>query len=169
MDISKHLMLLFIGFSPTTVNDLFVFQNISCYCLSHLQFVVLLIYLNFKTSHVIVYHAGVAQYYTVQSGFQNISCYCLSSSPKEPILFKINFKTSHVIVYRIREVETLWILYISKHLMLLFIDINAKSKHWKKISKHLMLLFIFLQIDLKNILCQNFKTSHVIVYQSWRD
>ena len=54
--ISKHLMLLFIVWYDGKLDNLIVFQNISCYCLSC------------RPLHQIVF----------SQLFQNISCYCLS-------------------------------------------------------------------------------------------
>ena len=55
-DISKHLMLLFIGNIPSYAYQNFWFQNISCYCLS----------------------GKCGRYGSPYYVFQNISCYCLS-------------------------------------------------------------------------------------------
>ena len=54
--ISKHLMLLFIYTTHCTIYNVFLFQNISCYCLSC-----------FSDNQCRDVHT-----------FQNISCYCLS-------------------------------------------------------------------------------------------
>ena len=101
--ISKHLMLLFI----------FAFLSYSSYFLQHFKTSHVIVYrfltpmkplkwLNFKTSHVIVYQ-DIKQSVTANQIFQNISCYCLS-------LFTLVFVNT---------------TFISKHLMLLFIDISA--------------------------------------------
>ena len=123
--ISKHLMLLFI----------FAFLSYSSYFLQHFKTSHVIVYrfltpmkplkwLNFKTSHVIVYlffrhniafihlhfktshvivYQDIKQSVTANQIFQNISCYCLS-------LFTLVFVNT---------------TFISKHLMLLFIDISA--------------------------------------------
>ena len=122
-----------------------------------------MVWFNFKTSHVIVYHLLLLFAYPV-STFQNISCYCLSveypADVRAGVLFQniscyclslnatacevwTDFKTSHVVVYQKRRE----------------CDIDSV-----RISKHLMLLFItkpFIKIEL----CWYFKTSHVIVYR----
>ena len=74
------------------------FQNISCYCLSKIVLILLVVICNFKTSHVIVYR-NMFGTNKVSVRFQNISCYCLS-------------------LCRDNEGEK---RKISKHLMLLFI------------------------------------------------
>ena len=58
--ISKHLMLLFIYTTHCTIYNVFLFQNISCYCLS------------------LPAAQEIAEYWE----FQNISCYCLSMDRK---------------------------------------------------------------------------------------
>ena len=117
--ISKHLMLLFI-FLISLIN--LVFPNfktshviVYLYLLNTKHF----LELHFKTSHVIVYPViTLAGFGSVV--FQNISCYCLSKS-------------------RSKRGGVIWI------------------------SKHLMLLFIFV---VSVLICPTlyFKTSHVIVY-----
>ena len=119
--ISKHLMLLFIVEEAKEIIERAIFQNISCYCLSkkkqkklrmngNFKTSHVIVYLqppdqqhsfhhHFKTSHVIVYHQKVVCFQDA-SLFQNISCYCLSSYA---LICFIN-------------------IFISKHLMLLFIQ-----------------------------------------------
>ena len=69
IDISKHLMLLFIKDDYLNDNHPLLFQNISCYCLSE------------------IVRKGIE----IQYKFQNISCYCLSHAfPRflvSPLLF----------------------------------------------------------------------------------
>ena len=124
--------------------------------------------INFKTSHVIVYPTSESLKER-RCKFQNISCYCLSQ----------------------RSQNSLCCSGISKHLMLLFICIvDVTFLHLPLISKHLMLLFISAEAAgataltiFQNISCyclsfariyqkrlwQNFKTSHVIVYQKYNE
>ena len=75
--ISIHLMLLFIGKSGTRVYRIWIFQYISCYCLS------------WKLSSR---HPGYLP-------FQYISCYCLSHLRHHSITAECDFNTSHVTVY----------------------------------------------------------------------
>ena len=99
--ISIHLMLLFICNQNCDSRCGWLFQYISCYCLSvlsnhlgqrlrHFNTSHVTVYLfpeivffwtfsNFNTSHVTVYQKGVPDCYGVYE-FQYISCYCLSVS-----------------------------------------------------------------------------------------
>ena len=145
---------------------LYIFQNISCYCLSCFLALFSRTCQNFKTSHVIVYLRSCTHF--------------LSNSD--------NFKTSHVIVYRYFPSSSRRSRRISKHLMLLFINTGNHtdwyvlriSKHLMLlfiltiflttisgtyISKHLMLLFIVYGAWKEWIKQTDFKTSHVIVYR----
>ena len=114
--------LLFISFLFKPASAIFLFQNISCYCLS-------------KSPSVEIPDINL---------FQNISCYCLSQCMMHLGKLQCNFKTSLVIVYLKNSGWTDWTkafqniscyclsiwqwqvgiqrICISKHLMLLFID-----------------------------------------------
>ena len=76
--ISIHLMLLFILPIFQTIHRIFLFQYISCYCLS--------------------FSSVGREYWKV---FQYISCYCLSPSAPSGFGMLFNFNTSHVTVYQI--------------------------------------------------------------------
>ena len=81
--ISKHLMLLFIELMRMKNENPNLFQNISCYCLSLLHDPKYGCVHHFKTSHVIVYQVEIRGN-VGHVLFQNISCYCLSiSQPSE--------------------------------------------------------------------------------------
>ena len=99
IDISKHLMLLFIKVVKQDDSHILIFQNISCYCLSFCY--------------------SVHNIRTIT--FQNISCYCLSLDREKESIKREHFKTSHVIVYQSKEMSRHGCITISKHLMLLFI------------------------------------------------
>ena len=155
LDISKHLMLLFINPAIAFSDHPLAFQNISCYCLSDMRFV-----------------RKIREW-----GFQNISCYCLSCLyMRTPI---ISMKISkHLMLLFIDEhsVRDPDLIVISKHLMLLFIVENSGWTDWTKafqniscyclsfsrifllplccISKHLMLLFIGVDYGVYLELCQ---------------
>ena len=143
LDISKHLMLLFIYVAPKGAAHSSSFQNISCYCLSEETSVgkitthtfqnISCYCLSFQSAllpgkygiskHLMLLFIGVASpVRRISSVFQNISCYCLSFLVLWTLPPQVDFKTSHVIVYQ-------------KHFL-------PKQCH-----KHY------------------FKTSHVIVYQ----
>ena len=103
---------------------LYIFQNISCYCLSCFLALFSRTCQNFKTSHVIVYLRSCTHF--------------LSNSD--------NFKTSHVIVYQYRESH--WLVCSS----------NFKTSH----------VIVYLNdIPYNHIWNIHFKTSHVIVYRIW--
>ena len=157
-------MLLFIKEAISNAAKNWIFQNISCYCLSKLKEVC----------------AGKKYL------FQNISCYCLSN---REILFRAKKVFQNISCYCLSGTALRWHdrTLISKHLMLLFIcHISLEANMADTISKHLMLLFIHryqeqsgsreqfqniscyclseLHLYFSLLLC-NFKTSHVIVYQ----
>ena len=96
--ISKHLMLLFITVRCGNGTGRPEFQNISCYCLSAVNRDLFHPQSHFKTSHVIVYPV-LARKSIHNCAFQNISCYCLSALKMADKTIEEHFKTSHVIVY----------------------------------------------------------------------
>ena len=98
--ISIHLMLLFICNQNCDSRCGWLFQYISCYCLSKIQ------------------GASIKYCY----GFQYISCYCLSY-PVHCLHHSLpHFNTSHVTVYLLHPPNNPYPLSISIHLMLLFIS-----------------------------------------------
>ena len=140
--ISKHLMLLFILSFRFWASSHSSFQNISCYCLSYVNQV-------FKQ---------------LNKAFQNISCYCLSVDDMSLQLRLEYFKTSHVIVYPLRSIALIRVIFISKHLMLLFITSNTihPDQQWYFKTSHVI---VYLQPpDQQHSFHHHFKTSHVIVY-----
>ena len=96
-------MLLFIAGSADKGEVFELFQNILCYCLSITIYTNIINNCNFKTSYVIVYPDGDATRALMTQKFQNILCYCLSEK----------IKTAR------------YCFIISKHLMLLFINVVA--------------------------------------------
>ena len=140
--ISKHLMLKFIAFRISSVADSYTFQNILCWSLSQMVVSDLFHRANFKTSYVEVYLISVL----------------VSISPY------LDFKTSYVEVYLLYQFPCSFHNFISKHLMLKFIQRDmGQSSNWRRfqnilcwslseyderfilrtwISKHLMLKFI---------------------------
>ena len=95
--------------------------------------------------------------------FQNILCYCLSvaKSVHEPPFLKFQNILCYCLSY-IRFIQK-ELIYISKHLMLLFIRRRTLNRFTTDISKHLMLLFIPEKIPTSKH-SEYFKTSYVIVY-----
>ena len=136
-----HKRLLFISFLFKPASAIFLFQNISCYCLSAHHVAGMDMDMHFKTSHVIVYRCHVAVQMN-NSIFQNISCYCLSQEPDRLQIFHYHFKTSHVIVY-LYELPT-----------------RSCKTIFQNISCYCLSLFARFQL----IILLHFKTSHVIVY-----
>ena len=141
------------------------FQNISCYCLSHISITLIAfssVFQNISCYCLSVGLGGTSEYIRL---FQNISCYCLSSFRRNVLFWLKNFKTSHVIVYRICTSCIDACPHISKHLMLLFISdvslsINISSKYFK--TSH-VIVYPTPSIRICESSCY-FKTSHVIVY-----
>ncbi len=96
--------------------------------------------------------------------FQNISCYCLSTAEHLNTVKKWYFKTSHVIVYLSRAGSTLHRSYISKHLMLLFIEDSETETGVAEAFQNISCYCLSVVEDcMATVLCY-FKTSHVIVY-----
>ena len=91
-------MLLFIDLITNYCIDAGIFQNISCYCLSRCLIYCNLSHSNFKTSHVIVYHAIPYLEQYVDSHFKT-SHVIVYLRDVQKISFQEDFKTSHVIVY----------------------------------------------------------------------
>ena len=124
VQISIHLMLLFIGTAQGNFTEQISFQYISCYCLS---------------KRADWYWRG-----------RRISIHLMLLFIPTTNAIKIitlNFNTSHVTVYQQQRLCYWCICFISIHLMLLFIGLFME-KHYRKtyISIHLMLLFILHQI-----------------------
>ena len=121
MDISKHLMLLFIADG----------NGGGCRWQCH-----------FKTSHVIVYRDPLQP--CLQAWlFQNISCYCLSAHALLILFPSPTFQNISCYCLSVDGKSANPCKYISKHLMLLFIkESNRDVPSICNISKHLMLLFI---------------------------
>ena len=117
------------------------FQYISCYCLSAFAIFSSMHLANFNTSHVTVYPYPF-RILQAMVLFQYISCYCLSATSCRSTGSIHNFNTSHVTVYRIAWISTHRAVWISIHLMLLFISL------WRCVS----------------IMNKDFNTSHVTVY-----
>ena len=119
--ISKHLMLLFIGFFQIFLqNQTHISKHLMLLFIRSTLLYIIVPLFNFKTSHVIVYPFAIPLLHLIQ-----------------------DFKTSHVIVYLHLCFQTTSALKISKHLMLLFISFLPWNPFDDiRISKHLMLLFI---------------------------
>ena len=95
-----HKRLLFISFLFKPASAIFLFQNISCYCLSAYHVAGMDMDMHFKTSHVIVYHSVCGIVYSGKENFKT-SHVIVYLEFRDRFLCKIHyFKTSHVIVYR---------------------------------------------------------------------
>ena len=161
--ISIHLMLLFIciALSDQLIPDRF--QYISCYCLSFLFWRKIQPDCDFNTSHVTVYRRHFIQSIKL-SEFQYISCYCLSPIPNLKTLLIIHFNTSHVTVYRDSGRPKENYLFISIHLMLLFI-INQRVKELRlALFQYISCYCLSFSCSFSKILRLYFNTSHVTVY-----
>ena len=142
--ISKHLMLLFIKDYSIMVHHQYEFQNILCYCLS----------------------AKVLGCSKTHFGFQNILCYCLS-----PLQMNGCYQTKefqNILCYCLSSIfiTSLIFLFISKHLMLLFIYISGTdSASFVNFKTSYVIVYplLFLCSYFRTL---HFKTSYVIVYHS---
>ena len=119
--VSIHLMLLFIVVDIPEYEEENEFQYISCYSLSK----------------------AIVEGQGWRSWFQYISCYSLSNQKffyQHPVK---RFNTSHVTLYPFSCSVYSFIIRVSIHLMLLFIDKGRTgNKRRTGVSIHLMLLFI---------------------------
>ena len=101
-----------------------------------------------------------------QTRFQYISCYCLSECSWQQRYLPTNFNTSHVTIYLERNQVIMTKLWISIHLMLLFIDMVAGRFFHSSIFQYISCYCLSLRTDLLQNLHPNFNTSHVTVYRS---
>ena len=146
IQVSIHLMLLFILDSIGTINWSCTFQYISCYSLSHLPLSENRRDGSFNTSHVTLYQSTLrdlwqqktsfnTSHVTLYRGnrrgqspdrmeFQYISCYSLSKNAKADTDTKLRFNTSHVTLYRTSIFAYVIPSAVSIHLMLLFIKVR---------------------------------------------
>ena len=114
--------------------------------------------INFNTSHVTVYRTSLVKKFNDMS-FQYISCYCLSSATHHSPKIYRYFNTSHVTVYRLVNRQfimelmyfntshvtvypggVIWVrrrLFISIHLMLLFIFIALHILFWITVFQYI--------------------------------
>ena len=103
INVSIHLMLLFIGEHFNGQDVTITFQYISCYSLSE------------------ILHSDIDGTWL----FQYISCYSLSESGFLQEAEHLCFNTSHVTLYHLRNLYIFLITIVSIHLMLLFIMAGA--------------------------------------------
>ena len=146
--------------SPLYLQVIPLFQNILCYCLS-------LSWINWRVAcpsfqNILCY--CLSDWYQLLCHlaqlFQNILCYCLSISFID-IIYRQWFQNILCYCLSLRFKRFSAYAWISKHLMLLFIQSNSvHCQKVKQISKHLMLLFITVQavrlirvLAFQNILC----------------
>ena len=117
------------------------FKYISCYCLSILLIIVVVLKLYSNTSHVIVYLFEQLMAPALTE-FKYISCYCLSGRTCEIESFKK----------------------IQIHLMLLFIS-SGDSAQIGSTFKYISCYCLSSGLNEYIASCRNSNTSHVIVYQ----
>ena len=185
LDISKHLMLLFIEIKRGLCRK-------KIFISKHLMLLFIHIDIMQKNPNCIIskhlmllFIVSATVTFPPPNAFQNISCYCLSN---REILFRAKKVFQNISCYCLSGTALRWHdrTLISKHLMLLFIcHISLEANMADTISKHLMLLFIHRYQEqsgsreqFQNISCyclslppletgialRDFKTSHVIVY-----
>ena len=131
IDISIHLMLLFIYIQPSQGILLYKFQYISCYCLSlwlvtvvsfvRISIHLMLLFISLAKSDWSLFAlfqyiscyclSGLPNNNRIRNGFQYISCYCLSICPVEHGDISLHFNTSHVTVYRYRFSRMITLVY----------------------------------------------------------
>ena len=97
IDISKHLMLLFNTRVEAISQEVNKFQNISCYCLTFLNYIPFFGIL-FQNISCYCLTSLILSCEVCLLIFQNISCYCLTPFKVSNKCCLYNFKTSHVIV-----------------------------------------------------------------------
>ena len=163
LDISIHLMLLFICFSNFSFSHSSAFQYISCYCLSSFPLFIVLLYCYFNTSHVTVYLSLPILRHLLSLISIHLMLLFIWNRMEDHKRLQ-NFNTSHVTVYHVFEIFSINLhifQYISCYCL------SRLVKVWKvlanSISIHLMLLFIEEQ-QRHWWTGRNFNTSHVTVY-----
>ena len=75
-----------------------LFQNISCYCLTQIEWAIDALGVRFQNISCYCLTATTEQQLDNARRFQNISCYCLTMKLAWDEAKKTDFKTSHVIV-----------------------------------------------------------------------
>ena len=142
MNVSIHLMLLFIALCPAVASIYDEFQYISCCYLSWSFSGKCFKGKSFNTSHVVIYR--VKHSYGCPSGdlFQYISCCYLSIS--DSYVSCTRYVSIHLMLLFIQIYHpcSRWFHEVSIHLMLLFISMNCWLLRIRCVSIHLMLLFI---------------------------
>ena len=134
------LLFILVALQPLTKN--IGFQNISCYCLSHVHLSTYCSSLSISKHLMLLFIIKEFKHLFPVSKFQNISCYCLSCTS-----------------------DFLFIAFTAFQNISCYCLSNLSFFHdcFQVISKHLMLLFI----NETNLFIPStiyFKTSHVIVY-----
>ena len=140
IDISIHLMLLFIYIQPSQGILLYKFQYISCYCLS-LWLVTVVSFVRISIHLMLLFISLAKSDWSLFALFQYISCYCLSGLPNNN---RIRNGFQYISCYCLSSARP---------------DVPVSVQ----ISIHLMLLFIC-SASMILIQKQYFNTSHVTVY-----
>ena len=118
---------------------------------------------NFNTSHVTVYLKRDDCDFC-STIFQYISCYCLSFCSLPPFSVGVDFNTSHVTVYLIRSHIIINSIYISIHLMLLFILLEFDLALVFPTFQYISCYCLSSSLMSKKKRMNHFNTSHVTVY-----
>ena len=140
------------------------FQNILCYCLTHIDATAAATYVEFQ--NILCYCLTKSFHFSVHDffSFQNILCYCLTAKALLVAHNKIAFQNilCYCLTWRWLCCNSCY-TGISKHPMLLFNKfLPSQYKSYRLISKHPMLLFNLAMLYLH--CCQlHFKTSYVTV------
>ena len=97
--------------------------------------------------------------------FQYISCYCLSISIQRNSHSFSNFNTSHVTVYQRWNKRQDVFCFISIHLMLLFITMQADTGGHHAVFQYISCYCLSNGLVFRENLFRYFNTSHVTVYR----
>ena len=141
-----------------------IFQNISCYCLSPVEDFLVMTVIYFKTSHVIVYLQRIRTRHSYPLISKHLMLLFILKDERDELKY-MHFKTSYVIVYLNSANHDSNNTEFQNILCYCLSSIFITSLIFLFISKHLMLLFICWPLPVTFVVLY-FKTSYVIVYQS---
>ena len=164
--ISKHLMLLFIR--RWIKSGSFVYRNFkTSHVAIYLFSITILLNQIFISKHLmLLFIHKLTPFLGKLFEFQNISCCYLSFSVFFLCCIEPDFKTSHVAIYlRCGELAYKW-MEISKHLMLLFIEISVEYDGLTYEFQNISCCYLSASALLTSLSEIYFKTSHVAIYPS---
>ena len=125
--------------------------------------------LGFNTSHVVIYHLCRKNNLQSKQRFNTSHVVIYHGWTNTILSICPGFNTSHVVIYRFKVHILSLSIFVSIHLMLLFIaDRGQRCDYSGKVSIHLMLLFIWEQLSDKGQLLMFQYISCCYLSGTWR-